>query len=114
MADAPAEIPTVTYFLVLLQRGENHAAAAEHFAAHVEFVGAMEAAKTVLLGGSFGSPIEGADGGYLLHVASRAEAEAVAARDPLVRARVCEARIVEWDLVGICRGAIDAAFGEEG
>lgn len=86
MATAPMDIPTVTHFLVLLQRGENHAAAAGHFAAHAQFVGAMEAAKTALLGGSFGSPIDGADGGYLLHVASRAEAEAVASQDPRARA----------------------------
>ena len=116
MAAAPVEpeIRTVPYFLVLLGRGENHDAAAEHYPAHVQFVGTMEAANTVLLGGSFGSPIDGAEGAYLLHVGSRAEAEDVASQDPLIRARVCEAKIVEWHLVGICRGAIDRALDDQG
>jgi uncharacterized protein YciI len=113
-APVATEIRTVPYFLVLLRRGENHDAAAEHYPAHVRFVGTMEAANTVLLGGSFGSPIDGAEGAYLLHVASRTEAEDVASQDPLVKARVCEAKIVEWKLVGVCRGAIDTAFGDEG
>jgi uncharacterized protein YciI len=110
-APVETEIRTVPYFLVLLRRGENHYAAAEHFPAHVQFVTTMEAASAVLLGGSFGSPIDGAEAAYLLHVASLAEAEDVASQDPLVQARVCEAKIVEWNLVGVCREAIDRAFG---
>jgi uncharacterized protein YciI len=109
-ARAGPEIPTVPYFLVLLVPGHNHAASPEHFAAHVAFIDAMAAANVVLLGGGFESPIAGAEAAYLLHTASRAEAEAWAAKDPLVAQAVCEARIVTWNLVGISRAAIDPAL----
>ena len=61
------EIPTVPYFLVLLMPGRNHAAASDHFAAHVDFIDAMAAANVVLLGGDFDSAIAGAEAAYLLH-----------------------------------------------
>lgn len=104
------EIQTVRYFLVLLVPGTNHAAAARFFAAHVDFIDAMTEANVVLLGGTFEPTIEGADAAYLLHAASRAEAEQWASRDPLVANAVYEPRIVAWDLVGISRAAIDPAF----
>jgi uncharacterized protein YciI len=104
------EIPTIPYFLVLLVPGSNHAAAAEHVAAHVDFIDAMAAANVVLLGGGFESTIDGADAAYLLHTASRAQAEEWAAKDPLVANGVYEPRIVVWNLVGISRGAIDPAL----
>lgn len=106
------EIPTVAYYLVLLVPDEGHAAAAEYEAAHVAFIETMEAAKVVLLGGGFEALVDGAEGAYLLHVGSQAEAEAWAARDPLVQHRVYRPRIVAWHLVGISRGAIAAAFSD--
>lgn len=110
MADVD-EIATVPYFLVLLEPGPNRAAEAEHLAAHVAFIGTMEAAGVVLLGGGFEAPVGVAEGAYLLHVASTAEAENWAAKDPFVVAKVFEARVVVWHLVGIATGAIDPAFG---
>jgi uncharacterized protein YciI len=47
----------------------------------------------------------------LLHVASQAEAEAWAAKDPFVAHAVFRPRVVPWHLVGIAKSAIDAAFG---
>jgi len=104
------EIPTVRYFLVLLVPGSNHAASARFFAAHVDFIDAMTAANVVLLGGEFEPTVEGADAAYLLHTASRAEAERWASKDPLVANAVYQPRVVAWDLVGISRAAIDPAF----
>jgi uncharacterized protein YciI len=107
------DIPTVPYFLVLLQPGPNRAAEPQHRAAHVAFIGTMQAADVVLLGGEFGSPVDGAHGGYLLHVSSPSEAEGWAARDPLVVEQVCQPRVVTWRLVGIAATAIDSTFGPE-
>ena len=104
------EIPTVPYFLVLLKPAANHAAGPQHFADHVAFVEEMTAAGVVLLGGDFDDVIEGAEGGYLLRTASLAEADAWAARDPLVSNGVYTPRIVAWRLVGIAKGAIDPAL----
>jgi uncharacterized protein YciI len=103
-------IPTVPYFLVLLQPGPNRAAEPEHRAAHIAFVETMEAANVVLLGGDFDAPVDGADAAYLLHVPSRSEAEAWATKDPFVAKKVFEARVVAWRLVGIASAAIDPAF----
>jgi uncharacterized protein YciI len=104
------EIPTVQYFLVLLVPGRNHAAAPDYFAAHVDFIEAMAAANVVLLGGDFDPAVAGAEAAYLLHTASKAEAAAWAAKDPLIAHAVYEPRIVAWNLVGISRGAIDPAL----
>lgn len=113
MSDAQTtpEIPTVPYFLVLLVPGGNVEAGPEHFAAHVAFIQAMEAANVVLLGGEFEATVDGAEAAYLLHVASRAEAESWVQKDPLVIHDVYRPRIVTWNLVGIARGAIAPAFG---
>lgn len=104
------DIPTVPYFLVLLQPGPNRAAEPEHQAAHIAFIETMEAANVVLLGGGFDSAVDGAQGAYLLHVSSQAEAERWAARDPLVVEEVFLPRVVAWQLVGIAATAIDPAF----
>lgn len=101
------EIPTVPYFLVLLVPGSNYQAGPEYFAAHVEFIETMTAANVVLLGGDFGTAIEGAEAAYLLRVASEADAAAWAAKDPLVENAVYQPKIVSWKLVGISLGAID-------
>jgi len=104
------DIPTVSYFLVLLHPGPNRAAEPEHIAAHVGFIETMEAANVVLLGGEFAAPIDSAQAAYLLHVSSAAEAQSWAARDPLVVEKVFQPHVVEWRLVGIAAAAIDAAF----
>jgi len=108
-ANAP-EVPTVPYYLVLLIPGVNHTAGEQHFAAHVAFIDEMAAAKVVLLGGEFEATIDGAEAAYLLHTASRAEAEAWAAKDPLVEHAVYRTKVVAWRLVGISQGAIDPSL----
>lgn len=108
--DAGLEVPSVPYYLVLLIPSTNHAAGEQHFAAHVEFIDTMTAANVVLLGGDFETQIDGAEGAYLLHTSSRAEAEAWAARDPLIQHAVYRAKVVAWRLVGISQGAIDPAL----
>jgi uncharacterized protein YciI len=101
------DIQTIPYFLVLLTRSKGLAEAEEHFAAHVEFIGEMSAANIVLLGGDLDPSVDGAEGAYLLHTASQAEAEGWAARDPLVSSGAYAARVVAWHLVGIAPSAID-------
>ena len=117
MSDEPAmstadvdDVPTVPYFLVLLDPGPNRAAEPQHRAAHIAFIETMEAANVVLLGGELGSPIDGAQAAYLLHVSSQREAEGWAARDPLIAGKVFQARVIAWHLVGIAAAAIDPAF----
>lgn len=108
--DDALEVPTVPYYLVLLIPGPNHAAGERHFVAHVEFIDAMAAANVVLLGGEFAAAIDGAEAAYLLYTASQAEAEAWAAKDPLVRHAVYRTKVVAWRLVGISQRAIDPAL----
>jgi uncharacterized protein YciI len=45
-----------------------------------------------------------------LHTPSKAEAEAWAAKDPLVAHEAYRAEVVTWNLVGIAPGAIASAF----
>lgn len=101
---------TVTYYLVLLIPDSNHEAGEQHFAAHVAFIDEMTTAGAVLLGGDLEAALDGAEGAYLLHTESQAEAEAWAAKDPLIRNAVYRARVVAWRLVGISRRAIDPAL----
>ncbi|MGQ0642572.1 MAG: YciI family protein [Gemmatimonadaceae bacterium] len=104
------DIATVPYFLVLLDPGPNRAAEPQHRTAHIAFIETMEAANVVLLGGEFGSLIDGAQAAYLLHVSSQSEAENWAASDPLIVEKVFQARVVAWHLVGIASAAIDPTF----
>lgn len=104
------DVPTVPYFLVLLDPGPNRVAEPQHRAAHIAFIETMEAAHVVLLGGEFGAPIDGAQAAYLLHVSSQLEAERWAATDPLIVKQVFRARVVAWHLVGIATAAIDPTF----
>jgi len=101
------DIQTVPYYLVLLARSKSLAEAEAAFAAHVDFIGEMTAARVVLLGGDLDPPVDGAEGAYLLHTTSQAEAESWAARDPLVSSGAFAARVVAWHLVGIAPAAID-------
>jgi len=109
-AERAPEVPSVPYYLVLLVPSVNHAAGGQHFAAHVKFIDEMSAANVVLLGGDFEATIEGAEAAYLLHTASRAEAEAWAANDPLVKHAVYSTKVVAWHLVGISQTAIDPSL----
>lgn len=106
----PRAMPTVPYFLVLLEPGHNHATRQESLADHVEFIGTLSAANLILLGGEFESPIEGAEAALLLRVASESEAQDWMSRDPWVRNDVHRPRIVAWNLVGVAAGAIDPAL----
>lgn len=101
------DIPTVTYFLVLLHAGPNRDAAEPPWGAHVAFIDTLTELDVVLLGGDLGSPVAGAEGAYLLHTATRQEAETWAHKDPLVVHRHYVPEVVEWHLVGINLGAID-------
>lgn len=105
------EPPTVTYFLVLLLADHNYASEPEYREAHFAFIDEMDVAGVILLGGAFGSSIEGALAAYVLHVPSQEAAESWALRDPLIANEVCRPHIVPWHLVGISRVAIDVAFG---
>lgn len=100
-------IQIVPYYFVMLHPAGKHVEADAHFAAHVSFIEEMTAANVVLLGGDFEAPVDGADGAYLLHTASRTEAEDWAAHDPLIRSGAYSARVVAWHLVGIAPGAIN-------
>lgn len=107
---ATDDVDAVAYFLVLLQPGPNHASEPEHRAAHISFIESMEAANVVLLGGWFDAPVASADAAYLLHVASQADAEGWAAKDPFIVHGVFRPRVVVWNLVGIATSAIDPVF----
>ena len=61
----------------------------------------------VLLGGDVGSQVSCAEAAYLLHTATRQEAEAWAQKDPLVIHRYFVPEVVEWHLVGVNLGAVD-------
>jgi len=106
----PADIPVVPYFLVLLVPNDDREAEPAVFTQHVAFIEHMASQGVVLLGGAFEAPIEGASGAYLLHTASKAEAETWASRDPLMTSGACRANIIAWKLVGIAPGAIDPAL----
>lgn len=101
------DIPTVTYFLVLLHAGPDRDTAEPPWSAHVAFIDTMIELDVVLLGGDFGNPVAGAEAAYLLHTSTRQEAETWAHKDPLVLHRSYVPEIVEWHLVGVNLGAID-------
>jgi hypothetical protein len=100
-------IPTVIYFLVLLRAGPNRDSPEPPWGAHVAFIDTLTELDVVLLGGDLGSAVAGAEGAYLLHTATRQEAETWARKDPLVVDRYYVPEVVEWHLVGINLGAID-------
>jgi len=101
------DIPTVTYFLVLLRAEPGRETAEPPWSAHVAFIDSMVALDVVLLGGEFGSSVAGAEAAYLLHTSTRQEAEAWAHKDPLVLHRYYVPEVVEWRLVGVAPGAIN-------
>ncbi len=101
------DMPTVTYFLVLLHPGRDRDPAEPPWSAHVAFIDTLIELDVVLLGGDLGRPVAGAEGAYLLHTSTRQEAESWAQKDPLVLHRHYVPQIVEWHLVGINLGAVD-------
>jgi uncharacterized protein YciI len=101
------DVPTVTYFLVLLHAGPNRVTAEPPFSAHVAFVDSLVEIDAILLGGDFGSRVGGAEAAYLLHTSTRHEAETWAHKDPLVLHGYYVPEVVEWRLVGVTVGAID-------
>ena len=103
----PTDIPAVPYFLVLLVPQDDREVEPAVFTDHVAFIEHMASEGIVLLGGGFETPIEGASAAYLLHTASKAEAEAWAARDPLMTSGAYRATVIAWHLVGIAPNAID-------
>jgi uncharacterized protein len=110
VTDYADDIPTVTYFLVLLRPGPRHGELARFANEHVGHIDAMAARGVVLLGGDFAGGIGDIDGGYLLHTRTRAEAAVWADRDAYVREGVYTYEIVPWELVGIEPTAIDPMF----
>ena len=98
----------VSYYLVLLQPGPT--AADADWEEHEAFIDLMVEHNVVLLGGEFGSPVGGAVGAYLLHTATRSEAESWARKDPVVRDGWMSPEIIEWRLVGINPRAIEASL----
>lgn len=101
------DITTVTYYLVLLHPAPSRDEAEPPWSAHVAFIDTMTELDVVLLGGEFARPVAGAEAAYLLHTATRQEAEAWAHKDPLVLHRYYVPEVVEWHLVGVAPGAID-------
>lgn len=97
------------YFLVLL--GDTPGSVLEHTAAndHERFIDSLIASNSVLLGGGFGTSINGFSGGYVLAAEDIATATALAHRDPLVRDAHATCDVTEWRLVGINTAAIDPA-----
>ncbi|MBZ2194936.1 YciI family protein [Occultella gossypii] len=103
-------IATVSYFLVLLRRAPDAAAAEPPWEEHIAFIDTMVSHGVVLLGGDLDPPVAGAEAAYLLHTSTRAEAQAWAGRDPLVRQGSYGPDVVEWRLVGIALNAIHPAL----
>lgn len=105
----PDVVPTVSYFLVLLHPAPD-AGSEPPWGEHVAFIDTMVSRGVVLLGGDLDPPVAGADAAYLLHTATRQDAEAWARKDPLVRQGHCGPDVIEWRLVGIALDAIHPAL----
>jgi hypothetical protein len=100
----------VAYFLVLLHPGSNQATAESSWNAHAAFIDTLTELDVVRPGGDLGSQVAGAEAAYLLHTATRQEAEAWAHKDPLVTHRYFDPEVVEWHLVGVNLGAVDSVL----
>jgi uncharacterized protein YciI len=92
------------YFLVLLRDAAPEPPEVDH----EPFIDWLDERNLVLLGGPFEpEPSPGISAAYVLRCASREEAEGIVALDPLVSSGACKPTVVEWQLVGINRAAID-------
>jgi uncharacterized protein YciI len=97
------------YVLVMLTGGRNAADDEQYAAAHRQFIDSLIQRNVVLLGGSFGEPVNDASAAYILNCGSLEEARQIAAEDPLVAHDVLRPHCVEWEFVAINPAAIDAA-----
>jgi uncharacterized protein YciI len=94
------------YFLVLLQPVAGAAEPPEH----EPYVDSLVSRNVVLLGGDLEPRVAGADGAYVLHCSTLADARRIAGEDPLVTSGSSRAEVVEWQLVGINPDAIEPAL----
>jgi uncharacterized protein YciI len=101
------EVRTVPYFLVLLEASANRQQEEKYRAQHMEFIDSMIEQNKVLLGGSLGTGLKEMEGAYLLNVRTYAQAEAWVLKDPYVEHNIYTTHIIQWDLVGIDKNAID-------
>jgi uncharacterized protein YciI len=93
--------------LILMSPSGKSSADAEVQAEHEQFIGELDQANKVVLGGSW-SPSAGTfEGGYVLTCESLEEAREIALSDPLVRADAIQCDVVEWELVGVNQDAVD-------
>jgi len=74
---------------------------------HERFIGVLEDANKVVLGGGLEPAVGPYDGAYVLSCASLDEACDIAASDPLVRGGGVRRDVVEWQLVGVNPDAVD-------
>jgi uncharacterized protein YciI len=74
---------------------------------HERFIDHLDRAGKVVLGGGLKAAAGPYYGAYLLSCGSLAEARAIAASDPLVRAGGIRCDVVEWELVGVNPDAVD-------
>lgn len=101
------EVITVPYFLVLLEASTNRKQEEKYRIQHMEFIDSMIEQNKVLLGGSLGTGLKEMEGAYLSNVRTYAQAEEWALKDPYFEHNVYRAHIIQWDLVGIDKNAID-------
>lgn len=74
---------------------------------HERFIGELDEAGKVVLGGALKPAGEPYHGAYVLNCGSLDEARTVAASDPLVRAGAIRCEVLEWELVGVNPDAVD-------
>ena len=98
----------MAYILVILRGGPNVDADHIHAEAHEQFITSLIRNNVILLGGGFAEPVGDVYAAYVLRCGDVGEAQAIAARDPLVMNDVLRPECVEWSLVGINTDAIDA------
>jgi hypothetical protein len=95
------------YVLVLFREGPRFGEIAVDEEAHEAFVTSLIRRNLVLLGGDFGTAVDGVHAAYVLRCASIDEALGLAAEDPAFAGGVFEPHAVEWHLVGVNPDAID-------
>jgi uncharacterized protein YciI len=92
------------YFLVLLH---EPASVPDIEVDHESFVDSLVKRNVILLGGPLPASSEpGIWAGYVLSCASRGDAQAIVASDPLVTHGLAVATVTTWDLVAINTAAI--------
>jgi uncharacterized protein YciI len=97
------------YFIVLFGPGRRQETDAIS-KAHEAYIDQLIEQDLILLGGPWQSPVGGFSAAYVLRCPSVDHARSIATSDPIFREQVYEPTIVEWCLVGINPGAIDAGL----